>query len=235
TKLTIFFTDHTSDNLLRVHAAAKEFFSEHPAKIDSGEFLMAGGAVGMEIAINEEMMRTHTMVDLMVLGTIFILCGLFYRSFLAGALLTGPLVLGNFVAFCYMAMNGIGLSINTLPVAAVGAGVGVDFAIYIYNRCKEEFDALGANTGSASLASDSDTWKRVVLTSVRTSGKAVLFTGLTMVLPILSWLVLSDLKFQAQMGMFLAMILTTNVLLALTLHPLMLYLIKPRFISRGLG
>ncbi len=231
TKLTIFFTDHTSDNLKRIHAAAKEFFVNTPQKIDSGEFLLAGGAVGMEIAINEEMKRTHTMVDLMVLGTIFIICGLFYRSVLAGIMLTAPLILGNLVAFCYMSMNGIGLSINTLPVAAVGVGVGVDFAIYIYNRCMEEFDALEIDEESLHLATDPEVWKNVILKAVLTSGKAVFFTGLTMVLPILSWLVLSDLKFQAQMGMFLAMILTTNVVLAMTLHPLMLYVIKPRFIS----
>lgn len=68
--------------------------------------------------------------------------------------------------------------------------------------------------------------------AVRTSGKAVVLTGLTMVLPITVWYFISDLKFQAQMGIFLAMILTTNVVLAITLHPLMLSLVKPKFISR---
>jgi predicted RND superfamily exporter protein len=53
-----------------------------------------------------------------------------------------------------------------------------------------------------------------------------------MVLPIMSWYFISDLKFQAQMGIFLAMILTTNVILSITLHPLMLYVIKPKFITR---
>ncbi len=226
TKLTIFFTDHTSDNLARIYQAATGFFETHPMKINSGEFQLAGGAVGMEIAVNQEMKRTHAMIDMMVLGTILILCALFYRSLVAGLMLTGPLILGNAVAFAYMSMNGIGLSINTLPVAAVGVGVGVDFAIYIYNRCMEEFgDGDGSN----------EHWIRTILISVRTSGKAVVFTGMTMVFPIISWLVLSDLKFQAQMGMFLAMILTTNVILAMTLHPLMIYLIKPKFISNKQG
>jgi hypothetical protein len=53
-----------------------------------------------------------------------------------------------------------------------------------------------------------------------------------MVLPILSWYFISDLKFQAQMGIFLAIILTTNVILAITLHPLMLCAIRPKFITR---
>jgi predicted RND superfamily exporter protein len=118
-----------------------------------------------------------------------------------------------------MAMSDIGLSINTLPVAAVGVGVGVDFAIYIYNRCIEEYPYR-------------KDWEETIMLAVRTSGKAVVYTGLTMVLPILVWFVISDLKFQAQMGLFLAMILSVNVVLAITLHPLMLSVIKPKFITR---
>ncbi|MBW2369097.1 MAG: MMPL family transporter, partial [Deltaproteobacteria bacterium] len=139
TQMTVYFTDHTSDNLLRIRDELQAFFKTHPMKIDAGEFLLAGGAVGMELATNEEMKRTHATIDMMVLGTILVLCALFYRSIVAGLMLTAPLILGNLVAFAYMSLNGIGLSINTLPVAAVGVGVGVDFAIYIYNRCREEF------------------------------------------------------------------------------------------------
>jgi hypothetical protein len=39
------------------------------------------------------------------------------------------------------------------------------------------------------------------------------------------------MKFQAQVGFFLAMIMGTNVVLTLTLHPLLIYVIKPKFIS----
>jgi len=218
-QITLFFANHTSDNLIRIRDAAYAFFDDHSMKTEKGEFQLAGGRIGMEIAVNDEMKRTHAMIDAMVLSAIFILCALFYRSIVGSLMFTLPLILGNMVAFAYMAMNNIGLSINTLPVAAVGVGVGVDFAIYIYNRCIEEFQ-------------HQKSWEDTILISVRTSGKAVIFTGLTMVLPILTWYFLSDLKFQAQMGVFLAIILSTNVLLSVTVHPLMLQLIRPRFIIR---
>jgi predicted RND superfamily exporter protein len=228
TQITIYFSDHTSDNLLRIRDAAREFFDKHPMQRDKGAFDLAGGRIGMEMATNEEMKRMHAAIDGMVLATIFLLCALFYRSLVAGMMFTLPLILGNMVAFAYMSLTNIGLSINTLPVAAVGVGVGVDFAIYIYNRCMEEFAAVG---GSGDLR-DEKRWHDAIVTAVRTSGKAVVLTGLTMVLPITVWYFISDLKFQAQMGIFLAMILTTNVVLAITLHPLLLGLIKPKFITR---
>jgi hypothetical protein len=166
------------------------------------------------------MKRSHFYIDSMVFATIFLLCALFFRSFVASLMLTVPLLLANLVAFAYMAVAGIGLSINTLPVAAIGVGVGVDFAIYIYSRMKWEFPRHNGD------------WHEAILTVMRTSGKAVVYTGFTMILPILAWFVISDLKFQAQMGIFLAMIMTTNVLLAITLHPLLIYTIRPKFLTR---
>jgi uncharacterized protein len=227
-KTTIYFSDHTSSNLLRIRDAAYDFFKKYPQKTKQGEFILAGGSIGMEIAVNEEMKRTHMAIDMMVLGVIFSLCALFYRSFVAGLMFTLPLVLGNLTAFAYMGLNGIGLTINSLPVAAVGVGVGVDFAIYIYNRCIEEFPS----EETWSETTPEQRWRDTILLAVRTSGKAVVLTGLTMVLPIMVWWFVSDLKFQAQMGIFLAMIMSTNVLLAITLHPLMLVVVKPKFITR---
>ena len=60
-----------------------------------------------------------------------------------------------------------------------------------------------------------------------------MFPGMTLILPILTWWFISDFKFQAQMGFFLAMLLFTNMIGALTLHPLLIMLVKPRFMSRG--
>jgi hypothetical protein len=217
-QLTLFFADHTSHNLERIKEAARKFFETHPMATERGEFKLAGGRVGMEMAVNDEMTRSHLLIDSTVLFAIFILCALFYRSLLAGLMLTVPLILANLLAFAYMAMANIGLSINTLPIAAVGVGVGVDFAIYIYSRCIEEFPHRNG-------------YADTIMTAVRTSGKAVVYTGMTMILPIITWYFISDLKFQAQMGFFLAVIMLTNLVLAVTLHPLMLVTFKPAFIS----
>jgi predicted RND superfamily exporter protein len=219
TQIILFFSDHTSGNLLRIRDAAYNFFQIHPMRIEKGEFKLAGGRIGMEIALNEEMKRAHLLIDGIVLVAIFILCSLSFMSVTAGLMLALPLVLANSIAGAYMALVDIGLSVNTLPIAAIGVGVGVDFAIYLYSRCQEEFPNQRGN------------WSNTIIQSVCTCGKAVIYTGLTIILPIVTWYFLSDMKFQAQVGFFLAMIMGTNVVLTLTLHPLLIYIIKPKFIS----
>ncbi|MBT8342454.1 MAG: MMPL family transporter [Desulfatitalea sp.] len=219
-QINLFFSDHTSDNLLRIRDAAYGFFKDNASKTGRGEFLLAGGRIGMEIAVNEEMKRAHLLIDLSVYAAIFLLCSLCFRSMVAGLMLTLPLILANAMCFSYMSLRNIGLSINTLPVAAIGAGLGVDFAIYLYSRCMEEFSKEGAD------------WRNTIMQSICTCGKAIVYTGVTVILPIITWYFFSDMKFQAEVGFFLSIIMGINVILALTLHPLLIYIIKPKFIQR---
>lgn len=218
-QMTLYFSDHTSENMLRIRKAAYAFFDDHPMETENGRFHLAGGAIGMEIAVNEEMKRAHALMDSLVLIVIFVMCSISFRSFVAGAMLALPLVLSNLVAFAYMALTDIGLSTNTLPCSAVGVGVGVDFSIYLYSRCVEEYPRWRNFT-------------RTVQTAVQTTGKGIVFTGITLILPILTWYFISALKFQAQMGFFLSMLLFTNMVAAFTLHPLLITLVKPRFMQR---
>ncbi|MCP4628818.1 MAG: MMPL family transporter, partial [bacterium] len=218
-QITIFFADHTSDNMLRVRKAAYDFFKENPQKIKNGEFLLAGGRIGLEIALNEEMKNSHAQMDIAVLVTIFFMCSLAFRSFVAGAMLAVPLLLSNLMAFAYMAAANIGLSTNTLPCSAVGVGVGVDFAIYLYSRCIEEFPNHSG-------------YKDTVVTAVKTAGSGIVFTGITLILPVIAWYFISGLKFQAQMGFFLAMLLFINMIASLTLHPLLILIVKPKFMKK---
>ncbi|MBW2370251.1 MAG: MMPL family transporter [Deltaproteobacteria bacterium] len=226
-QLVLFFADHTSDNILRIRDAAYGFFEDRGLTLSDGgfeteygKFLLAGGAIGMEIALNEEMRRTHAQMDVLVLLAIFVMCSIAFRSAIAGLMLAIPLILSNLIAFTYMAIADVGLTTNTLPCSAVGVGVGVDFAIYLYSRCKEEFGP-------------ESTYKDTVMTAVRTAGKGIVFTGVTLILPLVLWYYISGLKFQAQMGFFLSMLLFTNMVAAFTLHPLLICTIKPKFLQQN--
>ena len=174
----------------------------------------------METAVNEEIGNLHAKVDIYVLTSIFIMVVIAFRSVLAGIMTVIPLILANLLAFAYMSFANIGFTINTLPCSAVGVGVGVDFSLFIYSRIKEE---MGNCSGD---------WKTAIFTTARTATKGVVFTALSLILPLMAWFFMADLKFQSQMGLLLSLLLGFNMIAALLLQPAVIYIIKPKFLNR---
>ena len=221
TNTLMFFKDHTEETIDEIRSNMNDFFEMYPKTIEGlGEYLLAGGVIGMETAVNEEIAMTHTRVNTYVLTAVFIMCALAYRSLVAGFILIVPLLLATLLTFVYMSFANIGMTINTLPVSAVGVGVGVNFGLYIFSRMKEEMKLQQGN------------WAKSLEVTARTASKGVVFTALPMVLPCMAWYYMSSLKFQAQMGLLLAVLLTFNMLAALILHPAVLYRLKPKFIYK---
>jgi len=181
------------------------------------DFKLAGGVIGVLAAINEEIEWSQTGTLLMIFLIVFAFCSIVFRSVVAGTILAIPLVVANLATFIYMVKNDIGLDINTLPVFAVGIGIGVDYGIYVLSRFQEEY----ARFGSIDEA---------IIKGLTTSGLGVVFTALTLTVPVLLWYFISDLKFQAQMGILLAFLLVFNMLGALFFLPSACALIKPKFI-----
>ena len=136
---------------------------------------------------------------------VLLLVSIQFKSLKAGLILTIPLLLSNFMAFAYMALNGIGLSISTLPVSAAGIGMGVDYGIYMLARCAEE---KSKDPGIS--------MQTALMRTIQTYSKSIIYIAGTLVLGLLVW-ALSPLKFQAQMGIMLAVILFLNCLGAFSL------------------
>jgi hypothetical protein len=115
----------------------------------------------------------------------------------------------------------IGLNINTLPVVSVGVGVGIDYGIYLLSRICEEYQLAGGKYSSG-----------VATRSIKTTGKAIFFTATTMIVGVLFWYFLSSMKFQAEMGLLLALIMFINIFAALVLIPTLVYIFKPKFLGK---
>jgi len=158
---------------------------------------------------------------LIALLGVFVFCTINFRSWKVGLALMIPLCISNFMAFAYMAINQIGLSISTLPVSAAGIGMGVDYGIYLVARLAEE-------KGRDSSRSLND----ALIRTIQTYGKSIIYIAGTLVLGLLVW-VLSPLKFQAQMGLMLAVILFLNCLGAVFLVPVLVLLFRPKFLTKG--
>jgi len=116
-----------------------------------------------------------------------------------------PLVLTSVLAEALMVMLGMGVKVATLPVIALGVGIGVDYALYILSI------VLARLREGRSL---SDAYYQALLFT----GRVVMLTGLTLAIGVATW-VFSPIKFQADMGVLLAFMFLWNMLGALILLP----------------
>ena len=173
----------------------------------------------MLAAANEALFRNDVLVNVLGFGTIFLVLVLTYRSVVAGVFMILPLAVANTVINAYMGAADIGINIHTLPVVTVGVGFGIDYALYIVSRIIEEQRQDAALDDAVAAA-------------LTTSGKAVTFTAITMILGTLFW-TLSDLRFSAEMGLLLALWMGVSFLATVTLLPVLIALCKPRFVTRG--
>ena len=190
--------------------------------IDHAEFRvrMATGSIALQQAMNNVVHRYHWIILGLVNVAILVISAFAYRSFVAAFLLLVPVNLSNFLLLAAMHLLGIGLDINAVIVAVMGVGVGIDYGIYLLSRICEEYTARGHN------------WQAAIHAALTTTGKAIMFTATIMLVGILPWYFLSDLKFMADMGLLLVAVMLINMLLSLVVLPLLVWYVKPRFAAR---
>jgi len=216
--ILIFFKNHKSDTIKKGLKEVENFLNSRKP-IDNAKFKMAAGTIGITAAINEEVAWSQVGTLALIMIAVFIFLIITFHSITGGIILVIPLLIANLAAFAYMAMAGIGLDINTLPVSAVGIGVGVDYGIYLLSRIKEEF------TKEPELEAS-------IIKGLSTAGNGIIYTATTLVIPLLPWYIFSALKFQAEMGLLLAFLLAFNAVGALTFIPAAVYAIKPKFLRK---
>jgi len=182
---------------------------------DCLRFRLATGNIGVMAATNEEVKAAQTPILLYVYGAIIVLCLITFRSIRGTICIVLPLVLVSYLAYALMAFLDIGLKVNTLPVVALGVGIGVDYGIYIFSRLREYLNE-GASLDEAYMR------------TLRLTGRAVLFTAVTLAVGVGTW-VFSDLKFQADMGILLSFMFIFNMIGAMLILPaLARWLLRPR-------
>lgn len=181
---------------------------------------LASGTIALQQAMNTVVDRYHWLILGLLNVAIFVIAGYAYRSVVAAIIVLIPVNLANFMLTATMHLMGIGLDINSVMVAVLGVGVGIDYGIYLLSRICEEYTAHEHD------------WGKAITASLTTTGKAIMFTATIMLIGILPWYFLSDLKFMADMGLLLVAIMLINMVLALVVLPLLVWLIKPAFAAR---
>ena len=134
--ISIYTTDHKAETIERIVEAVKFFRTDNPAASERITFQLASGNVGVMAATNEEVEASQFPILLYVYAAVILLCLISFRSIAATVCIIVPLAVVSLLAYTLMVLLEIGLKISTLPVVALGVGIGVDYGIYIYGRLR---------------------------------------------------------------------------------------------------
>ncbi|WP_018992047.1 efflux RND transporter permease subunit [Aromatoleum toluclasticum] len=212
--VTMMFRDRQGETIRTAVARVKEFIAQNP--LPEGRWQLAGGLIGVMAAVNEVILSSQIEAVALALLVLVVICTVVYRSAVAGMLFMVPVIISNTLTFSFMAWKGIGMNINTVPVAALGIGLGVDYAFYIADRIKEEIAA-----GS--------TPEHAIRQALHSAGMGVVVTASVLIFSTLLWWA-SSLRFQAEMGLLMAIWLGISAMSALFVMPSVIYVFRPAFI-----
>ncbi len=199
----IFTEDRRADTLTRVINEVKYYRDNYA--VDGVRYMLAGHNMGVMAATNEVVEAAQFPILLYVFSAIFLLCLLIFRSFMGALCIVIPLAVVSLLSYALMAWLEIGLKVNTLPVVALGVGIGVDYGIYIFNRLQ-------------SLMKQGIPFPEAYRITLGMTGSGVVFTAITLGMGVITWM-FSDLKFQADMGIMLTFMFLFNMLGAVLLMP----------------
>ncbi|WP_271410949.1 efflux RND transporter permease subunit [Pseudomonas sp. Q1-7] len=217
--ISLYLRDHKAETLSRVVQAVEAFARQQP----TGEFeiLQAAGNAGIEAAINIVIRFSEPMMLALVFFITSLVVWWEFKSLKVTFALMAPLYLSTVLCEAVMAQMGLGVKIATLPVIALGVGIGVDYGIYLYSRI-EGFLHQGLRFQAAFFE------------ALKTTGTSIAFTGLTLAVGVATW-AFSALKFQADMGLLLVLLFIWNMVGALVLLPAIASLLRSEPDTLGAG
>ncbi len=214
--VSFFLEDHSVGTIAIMTKTLKGFFENKDEQVSQADFLYSGGQVGIVEALNEEIKNSNLKIMVAIVFVIGFCILLYYRSLIVALILLFSLATANALTYAFMAWKGVGLNVSTLPLTALGVGLGVDYGIYMVDRIKEEY-----RKGAESVSD-------AVHHAFQTSGNAIFITAVTMIAPLIPWAFMSPLRFQAEMALVLGIVLFMNMLGSLLFIPAALTVFKPR-------
>jgi uncharacterized protein len=223
-QFVIFYKDARGSTIRDAMERLKSFIADNP--IEGVKYVLAGGTIGTTCALNDEIEYSERTSTILIVLVVFTLVALSYRSLTAGFMVMVTLVAAGVVSYLYIGLKGVGMNINTLPVTAVGMGIGVDYILYVVDRIKREYPRVREIEGVGDVDG-------AIKRAVSTTGMAVTFTATTLVGGVMPWYFLSSLRFSAEMALLLALLMVTHWLAAITLVPSIFSAMRPRFVTEA--
>jgi len=217
--IILYLSDHKGETIRRVISKTKEFMEKHP--IPGARMLLAGGNAGVMAATNEEVGDAQFPMMGLIYLSVFVFVALVFRSVRAALFVMIPLCIVSMLSATFMKAMSLGLNVNSLPVSALGVGVGVDYSVYFLARLKAERERQACFADAVSV-------------TYQTTGMAIFYTVLTLSAGVLTWLP-SALKFQADMGLLLGFLFIANAIGAMVVLPALVYVFEARYTERKMA
>ena len=205
--ISAYLADHKAETLKGVVAAVEEFARENDSK--DIKFLLAAGPAGIEAVTNIVVHEANRLMLLYVYAAVIVLCFITFRSWRAVLVAVIPLVVTSMLCEALMAVLGIGVKVATLPVIALGVGIGVDYALYLLSV------QLQNQRAGMPL-------RLAYRQAMQFTGKVVALIGVTLAAGVITW-AWSPIKFQADMGILLTFMFVWNMVGALIMIPALSY------------
>lgn len=218
--VSLWYKDNKQETVDGALASARAALEKTGTDFKAFRIRLGTGTIALQQSINDTVSKYHELILLLLNVVIFIVCSYAYKSFVAAIILLIPVNMSNLFLNAAMVAQGMGLDVNTLPILAIGLGVGIDYGIYLLSRIYEEFQTHKRHDQAIVLA-------------IATTGKAIFFTAIIILIGVLPWYFLSDLRFLADMGLLLVLVMLINMVCALVVVPLLVWLIKPKFLYRN--
>jgi len=191
---------------------------------DSGtDTVSVGGFLGATEATHDVAEVEYIKSPLVTALAIFIIASLIFGSPLVAAILTSTLLVTLFGqyglgAYYTSVENWSGnLHFATLVSLSIAMGLGVDYGIYMISRLKEEMVVTGGK------------WVEAVSNTLETTGAAV-FASILVLLASFIPLLMTQLANTWALGVFISEALIIDMVIALTIIPLLIYIFKPKYV-----
>ena len=193
----------------RINRYVQEHFSDEPVKVN-----LTGYAVITEVVVD---LAVRGMLGSIVISilVIYVMTTSMFRSFTGGFYNIIPIAMAMLLNFGLLVMLNVPIGFNNSVAFAVAMGVGVDYAIHLVFKFRNE-------------AAERVDLADVIAVTLKTSGKAILFNAVVVTA---GFLVLTASNFTGHrvLGRLLSLSMLTSFIGSVTLLPAALSLFRPSF------
>ncbi|MDR1363485.1 MAG: MMPL family transporter [Spirochaetaceae bacterium] len=178
--------------------------------------MVSGGAI-MESAVADLIVNSQIISLITSILLVFVIVAFSYRSFAAGLIGAAPLsiaILGNFAVMGFLDIK---LNIGTALIASLAVGIGIDYTIHFIDFFKREYQRDHSSGDNFLHRTFSGCGKAIIINAVSVGAGFGVLT-------------LSQFKILSNLGALVALSMFITALVSLTVIPVLLTTIKPKFI-----